>query len=175
MEEILIPMEVKYHIESIEFSGVKEYQIGDIYYYNPDRYIDMELSDSGFFNPINSSKCNFYCNTTELDFNGNTYEYGELLDIENVAEDALDNLCFIGYIKKKLKENNKEVKKEIKKTSIKNKKRKAKTFKYSDVAKQLGIAFKDLKNKASSLGLEIDKANDKISKTKMNKILEACK
>lgn len=171
MNEILIPVEVKYYIENIEFSGVKEHNVGDIYYFNPDRYIDIELQDSGFFIPIDNSKCSFYCDTTELDFNNKLYNYGEKLDIEGIADSTIDDLCYIGYIKKVVKSL--ETSEEKTKDKPKNKSKKKKNFKYGDVAKKLDVAFKDFKSKALSLGIEIGKANDKIAKSKMTEILKA--
>lgn len=171
MNEILIPVEVKYYIENIEFSGVKEHNVGDIYYFNPDKYIDIELKDSGFFIPIDNSKCNFYCDTTELDFNGKIYTYSELLDIDGIADSVIDDLCYIGYVKKVVKDSEAVLPKV--KSQDKPKAKKKKNFKYGDIAKKLELAFKDFKSKAISLGIEVGKANDKIAKSKMTEILKA--
>lgn len=167
MEELQIPVEVIHDIGEIySIYGVSTYKTGDIFMFDPNHSMHIELEDSGYFKQIDNSKCDFYSLYPDLDMGDKHYNIGEKLNVENVSDDALMALTFAGRIRKELKSESKK--------PVKNKK-KTKTFKYKDIAKALNIKFSELKKKAISLNIKIDDRDKKVAKAKMNRIIEALK
>ncbi len=169
--EIRIPMEVTYDIGEIYFHyGIEKYYTGDICYYNPDHDMYQFLMEKGFFKPIDNDKCTFYCNDVILDLDGHRYNYDDEIDIKKISEEALESLLLTGMIRKEVNDG-----KLVKNTNSKTSKKKKTSYKYSNIARALNISFKEVREKARMLDIELKKASDKISKKKMNEIIEAIK
>jgi len=171
MEELQIPVEVINDIGEIySIYGVSTYKTGDIFMFDPNHSMHIELEDSGYFKQIDNSKCDFYSLYPDLNMGDRHYDIDEKINVENISDDALTALTFTGRIRKELKTSKPEKLKEN------NKKKKVnKTFKYKDVAKALSIKFSELKKKANALNIEIADKDKKIAKKKMNEIIEALK
>lgn len=165
MERLIeIPVIVKYDIGEIySHYGISEYKTGDIYLFDPNHSMDVELDDSGFFEQIDNSKCDFICNEA-MELGGIQYEQDEMVkDLTQVSDEALNCLVLIGRIKKIL-QGQKPVK-EVVQSKPKTKP------KYSDIAKALNLSFAELKKRAKEIDIEIKKASDKLSKKKMTEII----
>lgn len=177
MEELQIPVEVINDIGEIySIYGVSTYKTGDIFMFNPNHSMHIELEDSGYFKQIDNSRCNFYSLYPELDMGSGCYCFNEKIDIENISDDALNALTFVGRIRKELKTNKElETAKQKPESKIKKENKKVKTFKYKDIAKALNIKFSELKKKAIALNIEIADRDKKVGKKKMNELIEALK
>ena len=172
MEGTTFPVEVINDIGEIySIYGVSTYKTGDIFMFDPNHSMHIELEDSGYFKQVDNSKCDFYSLYPDLNLGDKFYDIDEKIDVKDLSEDALNSLTIVGRIRKQLKSNDK---KELK-LENKSKKAKRQSFKYKDIAKALNIKFSELKKKAIALNIEISDRDKKIAKSKMNQLIEALK
>ena len=184
-ENIIIPVLVKYDIEEISFSGVKNHKAGEVFQFNPEVFMHIELEDSGFFEQIDNSECKFICNTPVMNFNNKVYEYNDILETDGVADSTLFDLAVIGNIRKELLKTSKYYQKptviKIPKVVIKKDKPDVKIkpdnrVTYLSIAKELDMPFADFKKLTQEkTGKKIAHHSNKITKAQKKKILEAIK
>lgn len=178
MEEILIPMECLYDIPSLNHMSMPDYKKGDIFMFNPDHEVHVELYEHGVFKEVENNLCEFICQYLGLNINGHIYKIGEKVadkDIESCDESTLKNLYNIGYIQKKLinnKQDKKQVKKKTKTTKAKNKPSET----YSTLAKKLSKNKDEFKKAVlDSLGIDIKDMRKKVPSNIKKKIIGALK
>lgn len=168
MEEIIIPMIANEDIEeSIPAMGIG-CKKGDIFLYNPENQIHVNLKDNGVLKEVPNKKCDFICNfTPRLDIGNREYKFGEVVEQENIEPTTLYNLTYIGYLKKVVKEN----KNDSDNKSKEKVKPKTKTITYSKLAKEYDLKPKDFKAIIlEKLGYNILDMRTNVPSTKLRKI-----
>ena len=175
MEEILIPMECLYDIPSLNQMAMPSYKAGDIFMFNPYHEVHVELDEHGVFKEVENNLCNFICEYPDLVINGSKYQLEDKIadkDIESLDEETLKSLIYIGYINKRLKENNSNA--NTKPKSIKKQKAKKSTAEtYAMTARKLNMSSADFKKQCFDvLGIEIKDMRKKCPKKQMTKILK---
>lgn len=167
MDNILIPMIALCDIEeSIPAMGIG-CKKGDIFLFDPDNQLHQVLKDSNSFAEVDNSKCKFYCNfQPRLEIGNKEYEFGEEINTKNLNNTVLNNLAYIGYIKKVLKTS---VKEKTKNTTTK--KKKINSITYSKLAKDLNCKTADFKKiVVENLGYDIADMRKKVPALKLRKI-----
>jgi hypothetical protein len=96
MKEIKIPTIVK---DDFEYTGI-QYKSEQLFMYDPDVFMHIEFMENGFIEHIPNSDCEFICDDNVAKFCGETYRYGEAVDVSSTSEDIILNLCELGIIKK---------------------------------------------------------------------------
>lgn len=173
IEEILIPMRCLYDIPSLNEMSMPSYKAGDIFLFNPFHEVHVELDEHGCFQELENKLCDFICQYPQSNINGNIYNVGDKIaskDIENTDEDVIRNLCYIGYIQKVVKKENKKPSVKNNKTS-KAKKTNAET--YTTIARKFAID-KDMfkKRLLDELGIEVKDMRKKVPLNLKKKIIK---
>lgn len=172
MEQILIPMFATCNIEeSVPATGIG-CKAGDLFLFNPDNELHIELDDSGCFKPIPNSECEFYALYSPLRIGDKVYHYDDLVDVSNVNDMLLDDLILIGYLKKVYNKVNKNKFPKTKNKSNKNNKPKVT---YSSLAKELNIDPKQFKQLCLEVLDEKIDMRKGVSKAKEKKIRASLK
>jgi hypothetical protein len=113
------------------FEG-KQYNVGDIFSYNPNFAKCRNLLKIRVIKPASPEECEYIAPHNNFLFKGVTYSRGQIIPSEEMI--GFEKLVDKGIVEKKLKSDIK--KEDIKKESSKTK--------YSELAKQIGISTSDL-------------------------------
>lgn len=177
IDKILIPFTVIGKIDTYENFEGKEYNIGDIFLFNPADPWHIQIKASDRLQYIDNSLCDFIVEYPNLEVDKKIYEIGEKFDTSNVCQEAINCLVDIGYISKEIKKEKPDTKQNIKTKTTKSKsKAKTKPMTYSKFAKELNLNSKDFKNiYKETFGEDLQDMRKNISANKKKKITQTLK
>lgn len=176
-DKIIIPMIAKEDIEeSIPAMGIG-CKKGEVFMYDPENQIHVNLKDNGVLADMPNNKCDFICNFfPRLELGNHEYEFGEVVNQKNIDKTVLFNLTFIGYLKKVVKTEEPKQKAEKKEKSQSKTKTNKNNITYTKLAKEYKLSAKDFKEKiAEKLGYNISDMRKNVPSVKLRaikKILE---
>lgn len=167
-EPLTYPVFVIKKFDFITYSGADEFEVGQVFMYDPTNIVHQAWNEARCFAPIPNKDCKYQILQM---LNNDEISIGDIVEFDSLPESRIDDFVLAGFVKKIYKPAKSKIKQPQK---AKNKSKKQVKLSFSDISKKAGLKPKVFKQKYLEIfGKEILNMKHRVSKPTEKKILEA--